>query len=79
MSQRSVKVFLRENLGDLLKEKEISQSDLAFEMDVSLTSIQRWKKGSNAPEEENLEKLVEILELDMEEIKNYKRDEIKSG
>lgn len=72
MSNRSVKIYLRENLDGILKERNITQSDLAFEMDVSLTSIQRWKKGTNVPEESNLEKLAEILNLDIEEIKNYK-------
>lgn len=69
--ERAIKVFLRENLNDRMDEEGVSSEDLAFELNVSLTSIRRWGKGVTKPSEENLEKLADRFNWEIEEIKNY--------
>ncbi|QHW38091.1 helix-turn-helix transcriptional regulator [Staphylococcus ursi] len=48
------------NLEQLMKSRDMNDSDLADLVDVNRTTITRWKKGIRSPK---LEKLPEIAEV----------------
>lgn len=55
-----------EELKRLREQKGYTQTDLAKLVGVTMNSIARWEQGSNAPSEENLEKLNEVLSEEIE-------------
>lgn len=50
-------------LKQLREVKGLTQTDLAKLVGVTMNSIARWEQGSNAPSEENLVKLKEVLNI----------------
>lgn len=48
-------------LKQIREQKGYTQTDLAKLVGVTMNSIARWELGSNAPSEENMEKLEEVL------------------
>jgi len=53
-------------LKELRNEKKLTQLDLAKLVGVTLNTYANWEKGANEPNEDNMKKLIEILE----EVKN---------
>ena len=51
-----------ENLKELRVKAGLTQTELAILVGVTMISVARWEQGSNAPSEENLKKLKEVLE-----------------
>ncbi len=56
-----------ETIGDkikaLRKSKNISQEDLAFEIDVSRQTIHKWERGAVQPNTDNLKALCDYFEV----------------
>lgn len=51
------------NIKELRKALKLSQSALAVECGVSLTTIQLWERNVSKPSAENLEKLKKALKV----------------
>lgn len=49
------------DLKKIRKEKGFTQSDVAKQVGVSLTSYQLWERGVSKPNPDNFFKLVEVL------------------
>jgi transcriptional regulator with XRE-family HTH domain len=52
-----------ENLKKARKEKNMTQVEVAKLVGVTANTYRNWEYGANAPSDENLEKLKEILEV----------------
>lgn len=55
-------------LRKLRKEKSITQEGLAASVGVTLVSISNMERGIYAPKFDHLEKLAEILEVEVQEM-----------
>lgn len=51
-----------ENIKALRLEKKLTQIEVARQVGVTMTAYINWEKGANKPNEENLQKLTEVLE-----------------
>jgi transcriptional regulator with XRE-family HTH domain len=62
----SIKKIIQINCKRLLGKDARTEnlSEIARQMGVSPTTIQRWKSGENTPEVPNLEALAEVLKID---------------
>ena len=49
-----------DDIKDLRQEKNLSQSDLAEQLDVSAATVSNWERGKGSPSEEAVEKLQEL-------------------
>lgn len=58
--------FLAERLKRARKAKGFSQQKLAEVADVALRSIASWESGDNEPQGQNLRKLCEVLQVNLE-------------
>ena len=56
---------LGQQINLLRKQKNLSQEELAAEMDVSRQSVSKWETGLSRPDTENLIRLAKILEVDV--------------
>ena len=56
---------LNEQIAQLRKEQKMSQEELAAAMDVSRQAISKWENGQCNPDTENLIRLAEIFEVDV--------------
>lgn len=56
---------LGNRITELRKQREMSQEELAVEMHVSRQSISKWENGLSNPDTENLIRLAEIFEVDL--------------
>lgn len=63
--------FLSSNLRFLRKQKNITQNDLADQLDVQRTMISAYEDGRSEPKLSTLQKLAEILEVGFEELLNH--------
>ena len=50
------------NIKELRRENKLTQTDLAVKVGVSLTTVRMWEKGVTKPAEENMKKLLKVLE-----------------
>ncbi|MBO4242092.1 MAG: helix-turn-helix domain-containing protein [Clostridiales bacterium] len=71
MDQQKIGEFLK----TLRKEKNITQEDLAYEMNVSRRTVSRWETGSNLPDLAILVELADYYDVDLREIFNGERKE----
>ena len=55
-----------ERIGNLRKEKNMSQTDLAKAMSVSRQAVSKWESDSASPDTLKLIKLAEILDTEVE-------------
>lgn len=51
-----------ENLKQVREEKELTQVELAKKVGVSIATYLNWERGVGKPNDENMEKLIEVLE-----------------
>lgn len=58
---RPIYQIFAENLNYYMHEKDISQTQLAIAMDVSMSIVSEWMNGNKAPRFGNLEKLCKCL------------------
>ena len=54
-----------EKLKSLRLEAGLTQMKLASEVGVSLTTIRNWENGVSNPNDENMEKLKEVLQSEL--------------
>lgn len=57
---------LEEKLVQLRKEKGLSQMDVANALEVSRQAISRWESGTAMPTTDNLRKLAELYEVNVD-------------
>ncbi|MFN3998464.1 XRE family transcriptional regulator [Algoriphagus sp.] len=60
--------YLASNLRFLRKQKNITQNDLADQLDVQRTMISAYEDGRSEPKLTTLQKLADILEVGVEEL-----------
>ena len=59
---------LGENIYRLRTEKNLSQGDLADELEVSRQSVSKWENNSAVPELEKLIKMAQIFDITIDEL-----------
>ena len=69
MDQTKIGPFLRK----LRKERNLTQEQLAEQLNVSGRTVSRWETGSNMPDLDILIELSEIYDADLREILNGER------
>lgn len=69
MNQEKIGVFLRE----LRKEKEITQEQLAEQLNVNNRTISRWENAKTMPDFDFLIELAKLYDVSIEEILNGER------
>ncbi len=66
---------LGEKIYELRTQHNLSQGDLANELNVSRQSISKWENGNSTPDLEKIVKLAEIFNVSLDElIKNEEKD-----
>ena len=60
------------NLSDIMKEKNINQTNLSEITGISTKTIQRYIKGESSPDLKNLEKIAKALEIPIEKLLGIK-------
>lgn len=63
--------YLASNLRFLRKQKNITQNDLADQLDVQRTMISAYEDGRSEPKLATLQKLADILEVGVEELLDH--------
>ncbi len=67
---------LSEKIYELRTHHNLSQGDLANELNVSRQSISKWENGNSTPDLEKIVKLAEIFNVSLDElIKNEEKEE----
>ena len=67
---------LGEKIYELRTQLNLSQGDLANELNVSRQSISKWENGNSTPDLEKIVKLAEIFNVSLDElIKNEEKEE----
>ena len=67
---------LSEKIYELRTQRNLSQGDLANELNVSRQSISKWENGNSTPDLEKIVKLAEIFNVSLDElIKNEEKEE----
>lgn len=51
-----------ENLKEIRLKKGLTQAQISKLVGVSINAYRNWEQGTGEPKEENLERLIEILE-----------------
>ena len=69
MDQRKIGEFLKE----LRKEKNLTQEQLAEQLNVSNRSVSRWETGRNMPDIGLLVEIAELYDVSISEIIDGKR------
>ena len=60
--------MLNENIKQLRKNKGYTQETLAQQLGVVRQTVSKWEKGLSVPDAELLQKLAEVLEVDVGEL-----------
>lgn len=55
---------LGERLREARKAKNMTQTDLARELGISVNSVANYERGTSFPKEDYLYKIINLLELD---------------
>ncbi|MCK4551288.1 MAG: helix-turn-helix transcriptional regulator [Tenericutes bacterium] len=58
--------MFHEKLRDLRKQKNMSQEDLANQLDISRQSVSKWESGLSMPDLENAIKLSELFNVTLD-------------
>lgn len=58
-------MLLNEQITQLRKQKKLSQEELAAALQVSRQAVSKWENGVSNPDTENLIRLAEIFEVDV--------------
>lgn len=64
MNQKKIGAFFKE----LRKEKELTQEQLAEQLNVSNRTVSRWETGSNMPDLDVLMEMADFYEVDLREL-----------
>ena len=57
-----------ENLQYYRKQNNLTQEDLAEQMQVSRQSVSKWENGEAMPDLEKVIKLADILQVDLDDL-----------
>ena len=55
-------------IKNLMKEKNITRKDIAYEMDMDVNTISHWVKGRNFPSVRHLVELASIFGVGLDDI-----------
>ena len=58
-------MLLNEQITQLRKQKRMSQEELAAALQISRQAVSKWENGISNPDTENLIRLAEIFEVDV--------------
>ena len=64
----TLKEKLGSNIKDLMRQKSVSQQELANHVGVHQTSVSFWLKGEKTPHFDTLEKIAEYLDTSVAEL-----------
>ena len=60
--------MLGENIKTLRKNKGLTQEELAIRLKVVSQTVSKWEKGYSVPDAETLQKIADILEVDIKQL-----------
>lgn len=60
--------MLGDNIKTLRKNKGFTQEELAIRLNVVRQTISKWEKGFSVPDAEALQKLADVLEVDIKQL-----------
>lgn len=60
--------MLHDNIRSLRKEKGYTQEELAARINVVRQTVSKWEKGFSVPDSEALQKLADVLEVDIKKL-----------
>lgn len=60
--------MLGDNIKMLRKSKGFTQEELAIRLNVVRQTVSKWEKGLSVPDAEVLQRLVDILEVDIKQL-----------
>lgn len=60
--------MLGENIKILRKDKGLTQEEFAIRLNVVRQTISKWEKGLSVPDAEMLQRIAEVLEVDVTEL-----------
>lgn len=61
-------MLLTQQLKHLREKNGYSQTDLAYELDISRQSVSKWERGENFPDINNLLRLSELYNVSLDEL-----------
>ena len=61
MSDKNISSVFSQNLNRLLREKGMTQVDLAKRIDAAPSAVNAWVKGATIPRTPTLRKIMEVL------------------
>lgn len=65
---REEKSMLGDNIKMLRKSKGFTQEELAVRLNVVRQTVSKWEKGFSVPDAEVLQKLADVLEVDIKQL-----------
>lgn len=68
---------LGEKQSTLRKQANLTQADLAKKLNVSRQAVAKWENGVGLPDIDNLKKLSSIFNVKIDDLLNYKIEDIK--
>lgn len=60
--------MLGDNIRQLRKNKGLTQEELAIRLNVVRQTLSKWEKGLSVPDAEMLQKIAEILQVDVKQL-----------
>lgn len=60
--------MLGDNIKNLRKQKGFTQEELAIRLHVVRQTVSKWEKGLSVPDAEMLQRLADILEMDVKQL-----------
>ena len=60
--------MLGENIKVLRKSKGLTQEELAIRLNVVRQTVSKWEKGYSVPDAELLQRLADVLEVDVKQL-----------
>ena len=68
MSDKNISSVFSQNLNRLLREKGMTQVDLAKRIDAAPAAVNAWVKGATIPRTPTLRKIMEVLGCELEDL-----------
>ena len=60
--------MFNENLKNVRKSKGFTQAELAVKVNVVRQTVSKWEKGLSVPDADTLQKIAEVLEVDVSQL-----------
>ena len=60
--------MIGENIKAIRKNKGMTQAELAIKLNVARQTISKWEKGLSVPDAEMVQKISEILDVDIKQL-----------